>query len=100
MSCSNLSRKLCVLTTNHTVSCRYLKMFFIKLRKLPSSTSSPRAFIMNGIGFCQMLQLCGNRCGSSFMTGFESLGGPVTLDCELHQFFQFFFSPLQVEMDG
>ena len=75
-------------------------MFFIKLRKLPSSTSSPRAFIMNGIGFCQMLQLCGNRCGSSFMTGFESLGGPVTLDCELHQFFQFFFSPLQVEMDG
>ena len=47
-----------------------------------------------GIGFCQMLQLCGGRCGSSFMIRFESLGGPVTPDCELHQFFQFFFSPL------
>ena len=56
-----------------------------------------------GIGFCQMLQLCGNRCGSSLMIRFESLVGPVTLNCEPHQFFPFFFfffGPFQVEMDG
>ena len=44
-------------TVEYDVSCSFIEMCFIRLRKFPSSPSLLNVFIMKGVGLCQMLFL-------------------------------------------